>query len=386
MDRIAAVTVSRADFGILSPILRALGDAGVRADIVTACRDFASIASTAHASDRFEASATVDALPTDDTPLAVAQATGRAISGFADAFHALRPEAVLLIGDRFETMSAATAAVMMALPIAHVHGGEITEGAIDDQVRHAITKMSHLHFVSAEKQAARVMQMGEEPWRVTVAGAPGLDNLLSASLWDRPRIEQAIGMPMVDAPLLVTYHPETLGSLDTASQIEELIAALDPQPLPIVVTAPNVDAGNRVVRERLQAWARGRANTVFVENLGVIGYWSVMARAAAMVGNSSSGIIEAASVGLPVVDIGDRQRGRDRGANVVHADHSRADIREAIARAVSPAFRASVQDMRNPYGDGRAGPRIARVLKNAAVDRTLLTKRFHVNSDRHQAD
>ena len=386
MDRIAAVTVSRADFGILSPILRALGDAGVRADIVTASRDFASIASTAHVSDRFEASATVDALPTDDTPLAVAQATGRAISGFAGAFHALRPEAVLLIGDRFETMSAATAAVMMALPIAHVHGGEITEGAIDDQVRHAITKMSHLHFVSGEKQAARVMQMGEEPWRVTVAGAPGLDNLLSASLWDRPRIEQAIGMSTTDAPLLVTYHPETLGSLDPASQIEELIAALDSQSSSIVVTAPNVDAGHRVVRERLQAWARGRANTVFVENLGVIGYWSVMAMAAAMVGNSSSGIIEAASVGLPVVDIGDRQRGRDRGANVVHADPRRADIREAIARAVSPAFRASVQGMRNPYGDGQAGPRIARVLKSVAVDRTLLAKRFHVNPDRHQAD
>ena len=360
MERIAAVTVSRADFGILSPIVTALRAAGMTADVVT-----------------------VDAAPADDTPLAVAHATGAATTRFADAFAALRPDAVLLIGDRFETLAAASAATLMNLPIAHVHGGEITEGAIDEQLRHAITKMSHLHFVAGEAQAARVVQMGEEPWRVTVSGAPGLDNLAAAQLWDRAKIEAAIGLSLAEPPLLVTYHPETLALGELASQVEQLIGALDAQSRPVIVTAPNVDAGNRVVRERLQAWAGSRANAVFVESLGVIGYWSMMAVSAAMVGNSSSGIIEAASVGLPVVDIGDRQRGRDRGANVLHAAHRRDEIIAAITKATSPDFRAAAKAMANPYGDGHAAPRIAKVLKARTADRALLTKRFHVPADRH---
>ncbi|MEO8679075.1 MAG: UDP-N-acetylglucosamine 2-epimerase [Vicinamibacterales bacterium] len=391
MRSIAAVSVSRADYGILRPVLRAIQSAPeLQLHLVVAgthLPDAPNSTSGAIAADGFQPAASVPTLPGDDTPLGVARATGRALTGFAEVLESLRPDLVMLVGDRFETLAAAGASALLGLPIGHLHGGELTEGAIDDQIRHAITKMSHLHFVASAPQARRVIQMGEEPWRVTVSGAAGLDIVTSIRWWDTAQIEQAIGLALPEAPLLVTYHPVTLDQGAAAAHVDELIAALDTEARPIIVTAPNVDAGNIVVRARLEAWVRRRPNAAFVENLGVEGYWSVMAVAAAMVGNSSSGIIEAASVRLPVVDVGDRQAGRDRAANVVHVGNTREEIRSGIDAATSPAFRAGLSGLVNPYGDGHAAERIVRVLRETSADRRLLTKRFHhVDPAHHQAD
>jgi UDP-hydrolysing UDP-N-acetyl-D-glucosamine 2-epimerase len=327
--------------------------------------------------DGFEVAARVDAMPLSDTPRDIARSIGAATTGFADVYARCRPDMLLIIGDRFETLSAASAALPFTIPIAHVHGGELSEGAFDELIRHAITKLSHLHFVSAARHAQRIIQMGEEPWRVTVSGAPALDNLRLTTLMPRDELERRVGIPLVPAPLLVTYHPATLEYARTGEQVDELVAALECVERPIVITAPNVDTSNAAVRGRLQRFAAARPGVAFMENLGTAAYWSLMAIAAAMAGNSSSGIIEAGSLGLPVVNIGGRQAGRERGPNVIDVENGRAEITGGLTRALDPAFRAGLAGMTNLYGDGRAAPRIAERLAGVTLGRELLVKRFH---------
>jgi UDP-hydrolysing UDP-N-acetyl-D-glucosamine 2-epimerase len=320
--------------------------------------------------------ARVDTLPVSDAPADVAAAISTGIAGFARAYDRLRPDVVLLVGDRFETFAAAAAAVPLTLPIAHVHGGELTSGAIDEQLRHAITKLSHVHFVCTRRHGDRVIQMGEEPWRVHVTGAPALDNLRSIELWPQRELEARLGLPLTPSPLLVTYHPVTLEYEQAGHQVEQLVAALRQVDRPIVITAPNVDAANGTIRRALEQFAASRPATVFAESLGIEGYFSLMAVAAAMVGNSSSGVIEAASFRLPVVNIGNRQAGRDRSPNVIDVSNRAADILSGVSAALAPAFRAGLPST-NLYGDGRAAERVVRVLQELTIDARLKTKRFH---------
>ena len=377
MRHIAPVTVSRADFGILRPVLAALAD-GFTVELIaagTAPAD-ASVLEALDA-DGLRPSAVVDTLPASDQPVAIGRAIGKAVAAFGDAYDRIKPEVVLLIGDRFETAAAALAAVPFALPVAHVHGGELTEGAIDEQLRHAITKMSHLHFVAGDRQAERVIQMGEEPWRVTVTGAPALDQLTQMRLLSIEELEQRVGLRLNVPPLLVTYHPETIDFVSAEAHVQEFLAALDTFTGPVIVTAPNVDTAHGTVRRLLQEWVAGRPSARWVESLGTQAYWSIMAIAAAMAGNSSSGIIEAASFRLPVVDVGRRQAGRDRPRNVIRADNDRVAIARALQRALDSEFRQTLEDLANPYGDGHAADRIARVLADTNGDARLTTKRFH---------
>ena len=378
--RIAAVTVARSDYGILRPVLLAIRTAPGLELCLTAAGTHLSQAFGGTAidieRDGFEIAARVDTLPESDRPGDIAAAIGAGVAGFASAYDRLRPDVVLLVGDRFETFAAAAAAVPLTLPIAHVHGGELTAGAIDEQLRHAITKLSHVHFVCTRRNADRVVQMGEEPWRVHVTGAPALDNLRSMSLWPQTEIEKHLRMPLPAPPLLVTYHPVTLEYEEAGAQVDQLVAALRQIDRPIVITAPNVDTANATIRRGLERFAASRPATVFAENLGTEGYFSLMAVAAAMVGNSSSGIIEAASFRLPVVNVGNRQAGRDRSPNVIDVSNSEADILGGLTAALAPAFRAGLPDT-NPYGDGRAAERIVRVLEELAVDARLKTKLFH---------
>jgi UDP-hydrolysing UDP-N-acetyl-D-glucosamine 2-epimerase len=378
MKTIAPVTVGRADFGILRPVLDALAGT-CNVTLIAAGTHLVPGSSVHEALHAHEVAlaALVPSLPAGDDPAAIARATGSAVAGFADAYARLTPDIVLLIGDRFETAAAALAAVPFGIAIGHVHGGEISEGAIDEQLRHAITKMSHLHFVAGDCQARRVIQMGEEPWRVVVTGAPALDQLKSVRLQSIEQLERRLGLQLPAPPLLVTYHPETIDFASAPAHIAALVAALDEFQRPVVVTAPNVDTSHQAIRHRLQEWVASRGNAVFVEALGTEIYWSVMAIAGALVGNSSSGIIEAASFKLPVVDVGRRQAGRDRPRNVIHADNDRRDIVRAIAQALDPRFRRGLADLDNPYGDGCASPRIARALLETPIDSRLLTKRFH---------
>lgn len=368
---VAAVTVGRADYGILRPVLRAIGDSpALQLQLIVA-------GGGQPERDGFAIAARVDATPPGDTPQAIAEAVGRATVGFAEVYAELKPDVLLLAGDRFETLAAASAAVPFTIPIAHLHGGELTRGATDEQIRHAITKLSHLHFVCTKRHAARVVQMGEEPWRVTVAGAASLDNLRSLELLPRVALEKILGVSLEPAPLLVTYHPATLEYERTAEHVDELVAALDAFGEPIVITAPNVDTSNAVIRDRLNRFAASRSNVVAVENLGTQAYFSMMATAAVMVGNSSSGIIEAATFRLPVVNIGRRQDGRDRSANIIDVDAERTSIIRGIRRALDPAFRVGLEQLRNAYGDGHAAERIVGVLSRVAFDSRLMTKRFY---------
>jgi UDP-hydrolysing UDP-N-acetyl-D-glucosamine 2-epimerase len=270
----------------------------------------------------------------------------------------------------------AVAALPFALPVAHVHGGEVTEGAMDEQARHAITKLAHLHFAAAEVYAERIRAMGEEPWRVHCTGAPGLDRLAALATLSREALADRLGLPLRRPTLLVTFHPETLAYADVPEQVEELAAALEKTEGDVIVTFPGADTSAYAIITRLRALALARPRTRLVESLGEDVYASLLREADAMVGNSSSAIIEAPSFGLPAVNIGDRQRGRLRGANVIDVGHGRDAIAAGIRRALDPAFRRALSGRPNPYGDGRAAPRIVRVLREVELGPRLVRKRF----------
>lgn len=381
MRQIAVVTGSRADYGIYSPILRRLRDEPPIALslLVTGAhlsKEFGLTVQTIEA-DGFDIAERIDMEVGPDTPEAIARSTALALRGFAAAFARRRPDLLLVLGDRLEMLAAATASLPFNIPIAHIHGGEATEGAIDDAVRHALTKLSHLHFAALDVYADRIVQMGESPWRVTVSGAPGLDHLREFTPLSRAELERECGVRVADTTLIVTYHPVTLEYGQTASQVAQLLAALREVGAPVVFTFPNADTGSRVVIEAVRRYVNETGNAQLAVSLGTRAYLSLMSHAAAMVGNSSSGILEAASFRLPVVNVGTRQQGRVRGKNVLDVGDTRADVAAAIRTALSPEFRASLRDLVNPYGDGHAAERIVARLRSVELGDALLRKRFH---------
>ena len=327
--------------------------------------------------DGFSIAARVDCLEDEDSPAAVARAMARATHGFAEACHTVGPDLLVVLGDRFEMHAAAVAAQPFRIPLAHIHGGELTLGAMDDALRHSITKLSHLHFTATETYARRVMQLGEEPWRVTVSGAPGLDNLDEIEIVSPAELSAMLGLPFDPAPLLVTYHPEVLADLSAEEQGSAIFAALEDVGRPCVFTAPNADAGGRALRAMIDDFVARHADARFVENLGTEAYFGLMAAAAAMVGNSSSGMIEAASFALPVVNIGNRQEGRVRATNVIDTRTEPRAVAEAIRHAICKEFRDSLSGLRNPYrGDGPAAAVIHRRLASEPLGHALTAKRF----------
>jgi UDP-hydrolysing UDP-N-acetyl-D-glucosamine 2-epimerase len=381
---IAAVTGARSDYGGLVPVLRGIStDPTLRLKLfVTGSHLSPDFGLTVRDVQRdFDITERVEMLVASDTPEAISKSIGLAVIGFAQTYARHRPDILLVIGDRFETLAAVTAALPFTIPVAHISGGEASEGAIDDAIRHAITKMSHLHFVSLEAYRRRVMQMGEEPWRVTVSGEPGLDNILTIPALSTAEIEGLIGMPLEPSPLLVTFHPATLELGMTEMQTAELLTALDVVGMPIVFTAPNADTEGRVIATRIRDFVQKHANSRYVTNFGTPAYLSMMRHSAAMVGNSSSGIVEAASFELPVVNLGSRQRGRVCSKNVIHAELKADAIVSAIRLAVSPDFRESLRGLKNPYGDGKAAHRIIEVLKTVLLDHALLSKTFQSTSE-----
>ncbi|MGQ0732907.1 MAG: UDP-N-acetylglucosamine 2-epimerase [Acidobacteriota bacterium] len=382
--RVAVVTVGRSDYGILRPVLEKI--------LEEPTLELRLIVGGAHLmeqhghtigeieQDGFEIAERVDMLVAADTPEAAAQSSARGVAGFADAFVRQRPQIVLLLGDRFEMHAAAVAAVPLRIPIAHLHGGEITEGAMDEQYRHALTKLAHLHLVATEDAARRVVQMGEEPWRVIVTGAPGLDNVQARPAGSLDEVAARHGIALARPFVLVTYHPETIAAGGSAGAVVELLAALESAPVDLVFTAPNADPGHVSVLEQVRGFLARRPGAWLVSNLGTHDYFTLMGAASAMVGNSSSGLIEAPSFALPVVNVGDRQRGRLRAANVIDVIATREAIADGLRRALGEAFRASLVDLRNPYGDGRAAARIVNALVGLGGDARLLHKRFHHES------
>ena len=377
---LAVVTGSRAEYSLYRPILHAIQSAPGLTLRLMVCgmhlSDRYGMTVRRIEQDGFPVAERIETLSDADTPEAIGQAIGRGVAGFANAFGRSRPDMLLLLGDRYDMLAAASAALAFALPIAHVHGGELTEALIDDAIRHSLTKMSHLHFVAAERYRERVIQLGEQPDRVIVSGAPGLDTVLTTRPTPRAELERRIGLSFDQAPLLVTFHPVTLEYSEVGTQIDALLAALAEVRRPIVFTYPNADTAGMQVIAAIETFVAAHANARVVKDLGAADYFGMMAASAAMVGNSSSGIIEAPSFALPVVNIGNRQRGRLRAANVIDCETETRAIAEAIARATAPDFRAKLQGMVNPYGDGHAAERIVRVLQTISLDGDLVKKRF----------
>jgi len=379
--RIGVVTVSRSDYGHLRPVLEALRRApDLELLLLVAGMHLASefgLTVRDIEADGFPISARVEMLGGGDTPEAVAAATGRGVAGFGEAFARLRPDVVVALGDRFEMLAAAVAALPFALPVAHIHGGEVSEGAMDNQIRHAITKLAHLHFASAEPHARRIAAMGEEPWRIHTVGAPGLDRLATTEPLPRAGLARDLRLPEAGPWLLVTFHPVTLEYRDTAAHIDELLAALEKTDGFIVITYPNADTAGRLIIERIEEFAgRHPRRCRLAKSLGERLYLSLLRHADLMIGNSSSGLIEAPTFGLPVVNVGSRQRGRLRGANVIDVEPLREDILRGIEAAQALPFRVRARAAANPYGDGHAAPRVVDVLRSVPIDARLVQKRF----------
>lgn len=316
--------------------------------------------------DGFKIDAKVEILLSSDTAVGVVKSMGIGTLGFADALDRLKPDVLIVLGDRFEALAIVQAALIMKIPVAHLHGGEITEGAYDDAIRHAISKMSQLHFVAAEAYRQRVIQMGESPDRVFNVGAIGLDHLLRTPRMDRDELFLSLGFSLKRPFFLVTYHPVTLQGEDPVASFNALLEALDTFPEhKIILTYPNADNGGRAIIPLLQVYAQRQPERVLaIPSLGFQRYLSVVPLASAVVGNSSSGIIEVPAFGVPTVNIGVRQKGRLAASSVLDCEPTAADIKRALDEAVSTQFAASCKTTINPYGQGNASEAIISVLEN----------------------
>jgi UDP-N-acetylglucosamine 2-epimerase (non-hydrolysing)/GDP/UDP-N,N'-diacetylbacillosamine 2-epimerase (hydrolysing) len=377
--RIAIVTGSRAEYGLLYwPIRDLLGAHDLEPLlIVTGMHLSVEFGLTVRdiEQDGIPISAQVDMLVSSDKPSGIAKPMALGLIGFSDAVERLRPDAMLLLGDRFEIFAAAQAAMLHNVPLVHIAGGDTTEGAFDEAIRHAITKMAHIHLVTNEIARRRVVQMGEDPQHVHMVGSPGLDHLRRRPLLDRIALQASLGRPLGARNALITFHPVTLEPEDGIRQQDEMLAALDTLPDEWVLwfTLPNADTGGRSLAEALAVWAQERPRAHVFASLGQQRYLSLMREADVIVGNSSSGLYEAASFHVPTVNIGNRQRGRLAAASVLHCQSQRTDIRAAIACALT----LDCSGVENPYGDGYSAARIVNALRTMPSADRLLKKAFH---------
>jgi UDP-hydrolysing UDP-N-acetyl-D-glucosamine 2-epimerase len=377
--RVCVVTGSRAEYGLLRPVMQALAteddfELQVVATASHLSPEFGSTVRTIEA-DGFAIDARVEMLLSSDTPVGIAKSVGLGTSGFADALAGLAPDLLLILGDRFELLSVVSAALPARIPIAHISGGDVTEGAIDDAIRHAVTKLSHLHFVTNEPARRRVLQMGEPPSRVVLSGNPALDELARFEPVDRDRLFRELGLPPRDHLVLVTYHPVTLAEEDPQVAFGELLAALEElgDDHGTVITLPNADTGGRVLIGMAERAAEERDDVVAATSLGQRQYWNCLHHADTVVGNSSSALIEAPVLGVRAVDVGERQRGRLRADSLVHVRPDRQEIADAVRLAVAKG-RAPKE---SPYGGGHAVELIIEALRGVGDASTLLHKPFH---------
>ncbi len=375
---IAVVTTSRADYSHLYwPLREIAAHADLELKLIVMgshlSPEFGNTVNEIEA-DGFQIDACLECLLSSDTDVGMAKSIGLAVLSLADALATMRPDLLLLIADRYEMLAPASVALALRIPIAHIEGGELSQGAIDDAVRNALTKMSHVHFTSTEKAKARVIAMGEEPWRVHRAGAPSLDHLRRSQLLATAEIERRLQLDLSRPAALIAYHPVTLLA-DTNAEADVLFSVLEQMEEQLIFCYPNADAGSRELAARVKDLVAKRADSKVFINLPTVEYWSLMRNVSLFVGNSSSGIMETASFAIPTVNVGMRQQGRERARNVLDAEPSRESIVAAIAQARSGEFRRSLEGMQNPYGDGCAAERIVQVLAALASRDALLFKR-----------
>jgi UDP-hydrolysing UDP-N-acetyl-D-glucosamine 2-epimerase len=380
-QRICVITGSRAEYGLLYWVLKELqADPGVDLQLVVTGMHLSpefGLTVRQIEKDGFPIGRRVEMLLSSDSPGGIAKSIGLGVSGLSDAIEQLQPEVVVLLGDRFEMLAAAQACLIQNVPLAHIAGGDTSEGAFDESIRHSITKMAHVHFVTNELSARRVRQLGEDPRRIHLVGSPGLDHLQHRSLLGRPALEELLGAPLGARNLLITFHPVTLDAGAGLRDLAELLAALDDleDDISLWITRPNADPGARSISTAIDQWAETRSRRARIySSLGHLCYLSLLAQVDAVVGNSSSGLYEAPSMGVGTVNIGNRQRGRLAAESVMHCEPERRAISSAISQAMAADFSGVV----NPYGDGRSAARIVAALRTLPPRDELLMKTFHL--------
>ena len=380
--KVCVVTGTRAEFGLLRWLMEAIDNhpeltLQVVATGMHLSPEFGSTYKEIEEAG-FEIDAKVEMLLSSDTNTAVTKSMGLALIGFADAYERLVPDVLVVLGDRFEIFAAASAAMIAGIPIAHIHGGETTEGAFDEAIRHSITKMSHLHFTAAEEYRLRVIQLGEHPKRVFNVGGMGIDAIKRLKLLSREELERSLDFALGEKSLLITFHPVTLEGEETSlAQMRELIAALEElKDTSLIFTMPNADTGGRELGTLVQQFVKTHPSAKVYTSLGQLRYFSCLAQVDGIVGNSSSGLLEAPSFKVGTVNIGSRQRGRLSAESVINCNPDRWAIKQALNEIMTPEFRSKMSDITNPYGEGGSVEKIITVLLQAKFP-SLIRKEFY---------
>lgn len=380
--KICIATGTRAEYGLLKPLI----------EKISADDDFTLqlLVTGAHLSpefgltykqieaDGYAIDEKVEMLLSSDTAEGITKSMGLGMIGYADALKRLNPDLLVILGDRYEMLAVASTALIFRVPIAHIHGGELTEGAYDDAIRHAITKMSALHFTSTEAYRQRVIQLGEQPGHVFNVGAIGLDNFRSLKLLSKNEIEKELNIKFNRYNYLIGFHPETLSESSVEEQFNELLAAIDTQEESFFIfTKANADTDGRIINQMMEAYVQAHPEkSVLFVSLGILRYLSVMKQVTAVIGNSSSGILEAPSAETPTINIGERQKGRIQADSIINCRANKEEISRAIDEVKSHLFRVKLKGVTNPYGNGTASGQIMQIFKSLSTD-TLKQKTFY---------
>lgn len=383
MKRIVVLTATRAEYGLLKPIMtKLLGDPYFDTRIAVTGTHLSpefGMTVTEIESDNLPIDKKIEIILGSDTPVALSKSMGLALISFSEYFEECRPDAIMVLGDRYETLAVCCAAMNARIPIFHLYGGETTEGAIDEAIRHSLTKISCLHFTSTEIYRKRVIQMGESPDRVFNVGAMGVENALNTQCMSVPELEESIGFELGEKYVVGTFHPVTLERATAGKQTEELLAALDQhKELRYLFTGANSDTDGRSINRMLKDYTQSHENFCLVNSLGMRRYLSALKNSMFVIGNSSSGLVEAPSFKIPTINIGDRQRGRIAGETVIHCNPERHAIGQAIHKAMDDSFRTSIKKSENPYGDGHTSEKILEIITDFFInDRIDIKKKFY---------
>ena len=374
--KICVVTGSRADYGLLRLVMKGIEEErGLTLQIIATGMHLSPTFGLTYKEiegDGFKIDQKVECLSSSDSPVAIAEATGKALLGCAKAIDELKPDLLLVLRDRFEIFAACSAALLARVPIAHIHGGEVTAGAYDEVFRHSITKMSSIHFVATEEYKKRVIQLGENPSTVHLVGGLGVDAIKELELLSKDEIEQNLGIKFASKSLLVTFHSATLEAQTPEEQIHELLAALSDRPeVTLIFTMPNADTGGLEIMRQIKHFVENNQNSYAFESLGQLNYLSCLAIVDGIVGNSSSGILEAPTLRVGTINIGDRQLGRSQSASVINALVNKESIENALQRLFSSEFKQILDTCTSPYGEGGASEKILRILGDFNFDKNL---------------
>lgn len=381
--KICVITGTRAEFGLMQWILHLLAnDSDFELQlVVTGMHLSPEFGMTINdiKEKGFKIDKKIEILLSSDSSVGISKSMGLGMISFSEAFDELSPDLILVLGDRFEIFAAVSSAMVSRIPVAHLHGGEATEGLIDEPIRHSITKMAHLHFTATSKYRERVIQLGESPDRVFNTGTPGLDNIYKLNLLDRKQFEDSIDFNLSsEINFLVTFHPVTLEKGTAGAQFQELLNSLDQfNNAKIIFTKPNADTGGRVIIDMIDDYvSKYKDKSCAFTSLGQVRYLSALKHTDVVIGNSSSGLVEAPAFLTPTIDIGDRQKGRINAKSVINVKAKADEITQAIKTALSKEFKKSIENMANPYGDGGASEKIVEILKETNLD-GIIKKKFH---------